>query len=251
MARYTPLPNIGEAHMPRSVVLAGAARCPRCCLQPRWCVCDAIPAVAAGIHVHVLIHRQEQHKPSSTGRLIARTVEGAMCHLYQRGNHFFPSAGLSPADLRPDRETWILHPHGEPVTPAAGATDRVPPQVVLLDGTWRQAGEMQRAVDGLGRCVRLPEQGPGRYWLRDYDAPAHVSTAEALLGVFGIVGDTEAERRFRLHFELHVYATLLSRGRRAVADRYLANSPLREVIPEFLEQLTTGRRPPRERQTGR
>jgi DTW domain-containing protein len=234
---------IGEAGMPRSVVLAGAARCPRCCLQPRWCVCDALPAVVTGIQVHVLIHRQEQHKPSSTGRLIARTVKGAGCHLYQRGNRFFASASLSSADLLPDRETWILHPQGEPAPVAACTAHRLPPQVVLLDGTWRQAAEMQRAVDGLGRCVRLPEPGPGRYWLRDYDAPAHVSTAEALLGVFGVVGDTEAERRFRLHFELHVYATLLSRGRRDVADRYLASSPLREVIPDFLEQLVTRRRP--------
>jgi DNA-binding GntR family transcriptional regulator len=78
--------------------------------------------------------------------------------------------------------------------------------------------------------VRLPEVGPGRYWLRDYDAPTHVSTAEALLGVFHVVGDAEAERRFRLHFELHVYATLLSRGRRELADRYLASSPVREAI---------------------
>lgn len=230
--------------MPRSVVLAGAARCPRCCLQPRWCVCDALPAVVAGIQVHVLIHRQEQHKPSSTGRLIARTVEGARCHLYQRGNRFFASASLSSADLLPDRETWILHPHGEPAPSAVGTAHRLPPQVVLLDGTWRQAAEMLRACDGLGRCVRLPEQGPGRYWLRDHDAPAHVSTAEALLGVFGAVGDTEAERRFRLHFELHVYATLLSRGRRDVADRYLAGSPLREAIPDFLERLVTRRPPP-------
>jgi DTW domain-containing protein YfiP len=229
--------------MPRSVVLAGAARCPRCCLQPRWCVCDALPAVVTSIQVHVLIHRQEQHKPSSTGRLIARTIEGARCHLYQRGNRFFASASLSSADLLPDRETWILHPQGEPAPVAACSANRLPPQVVLLDGTWRQAAEMQRAVDGLGRCVRLPEPGPGRYWLRDFDAPAHVSTAEALLGAFGVVGDTEAERRFRLHFELHVYATLLSRGRRDVADRYLASSPLREAIPDFLEQVVTRRRP--------
>jgi DTW domain-containing protein YfiP len=227
--------------MPRSVVLAGAARCPRCCQQPRWCVCDAVPPVATSLQVHVLMHRHEQYKPSSTGRLIARAVEGARCHLYQRGNHFFPSAGLSASDLLAERETWILHPQGESVSAADVADTGRLPQVVLLDGTWREAGEMQRAVDGMGRCVRLPASGPGRYWLRDHDAPAHVSTAEALLAVLGIVGDEEAARRFRLHFELHVYATLLSRGHRDVADRYLATSPLREAIPEFLEHLTRRR----------
>lgn len=230
--------------MSRSVVLAGAARCPRCCLPPRWCVCDAIPPVATGMPVHVLLHRHEQYKPSSTGRLIARAVEGAACHLFERGNRFFGSAGLSPAALLPDRDVWILHPQGEPV-PAAGLAGHAMPQVVLLDGTWREAGEMQRAVEGLGRCVRLPEPGPSRYWLRDQKAPTHVSTAEALLEVFRVVGDAAAERCFRLHFELHVYATLLSRGRRDVADRYLATSPLREALPEFVKQLTTPRSLPR------
>jgi DTW domain-containing protein YfiP len=81
--------------------------------------------------------------------------------------------------------------------------------------------------------------------LRDQKAPTHVSTAEALLEVFRVVGDAAAERCFRLHFELHVYATLLSRGRRDVADRYLATSPLREALPEFVKRLTTPRSLPR------
>ena len=201
--------------VPRSVVLAGAARCRCCCLPPRWCVCDALPAVATGVPVHVLIHRQEQHKPTSTGRLIARTVEGSRCHVYQRDSRFFSASSLAAADLLPERELWVLHPLGEPMP----------------------------SDEGMGRCVRLPSPGPSRYWLRGHDAPMHVSTAEALLGVFGDVGDTAAEYGFRLHFELHVYAALLARGRRELADRYLEDSPLSDAVPEFLEVLKTRRLP--------
>ena len=229
--------------MPRSVVRAGAARCPSCRLPPRWCICDAIPPVACGMPVHVLIHRQEQEKPSSTGRLIARVVEGATCHIYERLNRSIAPVSLSPHALADDRELWILHPHGEPlVSCAARLSDQPrPPQVLLIDGTWRQAGEMLRSVDGMGRCVRLPEPGLSRYWLREYDAPAHVSTAEALVEIFRIVGDVAAESRLRLHFELHVYATLLARGRREMAERYLGESPLRTELPECVDRLMTGR----------
>ena len=74
--------------------------------------------------------------------------------------------------------------------------------------------------------------------MRDQPEPTHLSTAEALMGVFRAVGDVVAERRLRLHFELHVYATLLSRGRREMAERYLGHSPLLSEIPGVLDQLS-------------
>ena len=230
--------------MGRSVVRAGAVRCPRCSLPPRWCVCDAIPPVDTQLNVHVLIHRGEQHKPSSTGNLIARTVNGTTCHVYQRASRFFTASGFQPDALDHDCELLILHPSGTPLSaPEAPASDLPSPHVVLLDGTWRQAGEMLRTLERIGRCVSLPEPAatPGRYWLRDQPEPTHLSTAEALIGVFRALGDTTAARRLQLHFELHVYATLLSRGRREMAERYLGHSPLLAELPEFLNQLSTRR----------
>jgi DTW domain-containing protein YfiP len=114
------------------------------------------------------------------------------------------------------------------------------PHVVLLDGTWRQAGEMLRDVEGLGRRVRLPEPTtePGRYWLREQPEPTHRSTAEALMGVFHAMGDTAAEARLRLHFELHVYASLLARGKREMAERYLGHSPLLAEAPDAVQRIT-------------
>ena len=229
--------------MGRSVVLAGAARCPRCSLPPRWCVCDAIPPIDTRLAVHLLIHRSEQHKPSSTGSLIARAVAGATCHVYQRATRFCPASGLRQEALDASRELWILHPSGDPLPTPGAMPDTTPsPQVLLLDGTWRQAGEMLRTVDRMGRRVSLPEPSaePGRYWLRDQPEPTHLSTAEALMAVFAALGDARAQRRLRLHFELHVYATLLSRGRREMAERYLGHSPLLDAIPTFLSRLHAG-----------
>ncbi|MGI9178837.1 MAG: tRNA-uridine aminocarboxypropyltransferase [Pirellulales bacterium] len=217
--------------MPRSVVLAGSARCPGCRLPPRWCVCHALPPVTTTLDIDVLIHRQERYKPSSTGMLIGRAVPTATCHGYDRSADLEACLGGIP---RAGRELWILHPRGAAfpaVDPTAGPRSL---QILLLDGNWRQAGEMQRAVDGLGRCVRLPETGPSRFWLRRQHQGGHVSTAEALIGVLGGVGDRAAAEGLRLHFELHVYATLLSRGRRQAAAEYLRESPLPTAIPEVV-----------------
>jgi DTW domain-containing protein YfiP len=228
--------------MGRSVVLAGAARCPRCSQPPRWCVCDAFPPVQTRLAVHVLIHGQEQRKPSSTGNLIARAVSGAACHVYRKVSRLVPASGLRADAVEPDRELWMLHPSGEPLPagpPAAADSRSASIQILLLDGTWRQAGEMLRTVESLGRCVRLPDADvtTGRYWLRDQPAAGHLSTAEALMGVLQAVGEPAAARQLRLHFELHVYATLLARGKREMAERYLGHSPLLTEGRDALDRL--------------
>jgi DTW domain-containing protein YfiP len=235
--------------MGRSVVRAGAARCPRCCLQPRWCICDVLPQVATDLPVHVFIHRHEHAKPSSTGRLVTRAVTGVTSRIYQRQSRFFPAAGFPVEALAAGRELWILHPSGEPLPLAADRGDAATParpQILLLDATWRQAGEMLRTVEGLGRCVRLPDSSaePSRYWLRDQPARSHLSTAEALMAIFRALGETAAEHRLRLHFELHVYAMLLSRGRRESAERYLGHSPLLAELPDVVDALAQGVRTP-------
>ena len=221
---------------------AGAVRCHACRLAPRWCVCRALPQATTAIQVDVLMHPQEQCKPSSTGKLIERAVQGARCQLYQRGSHQHggPSAPSLAALQAP--ELWILHPLGEPLESIQSVIDSSTPlRVLLLDGNWSQAGEMLRTVESMGRCVRLRAAGPSRYWLRDQREPSHISTAEALLGVFNAVGDTAAEVQFRLHFELHVYASLRARGRRQLAEDYLLDSPLKAAIPDFLERLNARR----------
>jgi DTW domain-containing protein YfiP len=199
--------------------------------------------VETRIAVEVLIHRLEQCRPSSTGNLVGRAVAGTVCHVYQRGNRFFPETGY-PADAHEhDRELWVLHPSGDPLPePAATAASSSPPPpaVLLLDGSWRQAGEMLASMHGRGRCVRLPAAAtsePSRYWLRNQARPEQLCTAEALMGVLKAAGEPEAAQQLRLHFELHVYATLLVRGHRELAERYLGHSPLLTAAPDALDRL--------------
>jgi DTW domain-containing protein YfiP len=201
-----------------------------------------LPTVETRLMVQVLIHRLEQCRPSSTGNLVGRAVAGTVCHVFQRGNRYFPETGY-PADAPDDdRELWVLHPSGDPLPPTATAdsTAQRPPTVLLLDGSWRQAGEMLATMHGRGRCVRLADAAtsePSRYWLRNQARPDQLCTAEALMAVLTAVGEPEAARRLRLHFELHVYATLRVRGHRELAERYLGHSPLLTEAPDALDRL--------------
>lgn len=228
--------------MARSVILAGTIRCDGCCLPPRWCLCEALQPVDSPVAVDVLIHRRENWRPTSTGKLVARTLVGARTHVYQRVD---PPTRESIA--RPGRELWILHPQGEPVERLVPRpTDEPAPQILLLDGNWAQAGEMLRAVQGWGRPVRLSQTGASRFWLRSQEHLDRFSTAEALIAVLQALGEAGAADRLRLQFELHVYATLRARGHKEAAGEYLAGSALPGAFPEFLARLHERRPNPSE-----
>lgn len=179
------------------------------------------------------MHHMEQWRPSSTGHLIHRVIPSAGLHIYRRERPLEPEKILQPG-----KTLWILHPLGEPIPPA------VPPaglQVLLLDGTWRQAGEMSRAVESWGRKVCLPMTGESRYWLRSQAGERKFSTVEALLFLLSALGLSEAHAQLRRQFELHVYAGLCARGEKYTAAEYLADSPVRAAFPELLAELARRR----------
>jgi len=222
--------------MGRSVILETTPRCERCRCPPRWCICAGFQSVTSPLLVDVLIHKREYWRPTSTGRLINRVVTGSRGHIFWQEK---PPARESV--VLPGRELWILHPRGEELP--AGA-DPAQVQVLLLDGSWSEAGSMLEVVGQWGRRVSLPVTGPSRYWLRDAPGAGRYATAEALLGLFAAFGFSEAAAQLRLQFELHVYAGLRTRGAKAQAEKFLGTSPLRAAMPELLAKLGE-RRPQR------
>jgi DTW domain-containing protein YfiP len=222
--------------MARSVVFKKSVRCPCCQLPPRWCVCDAHRPIASPLRVDVLMHPMEAWRPSSTGHLIHRVMPASGLHLFRR-----EGASDRAEVAQTDRTLWILHPLGEPL-PCDEPAERL--QVLLLDGSWRQAAEMARAVESWGRKIRLPMSGASRYWLRSQQGEGKFSTVEALLFLLTALGRREEHEQLRLQFELHVYAGLRARGLKERADAYLATSPVRAALPELLRKFDTRQRRP-------
>jgi DTW domain-containing protein len=220
--------------MARSVVLQTTVRCERCQLTPRWCICAGFTAVTSPLQVDVLMHRREFHRPTSTGHLIHRVVTGARLHLFRTES---PPAPATVA--LPGRELWILHPRGDVVPSGTPPADV---QVLLLDGSWREAARMIQTVGKWGRPVRLPPAGPSRNQLRQQEVAGQYATVESLIFLYAALGLEEAAQRLRLQFELHVYAGLRTRGARLLAEEFLASSPIRAAFPELLERLHERRR---------
>lgn len=215
--------------MSRSVVHNRTPRCERCQLPHRWCTCAGFRPVECPLQVDVLIDSREYYRPTSTGRLINRVLPASRGHLYR---HDLP---LVRADItRPDRKLWILHPAGAPppldVDPASI-------QVLLLDGSWREAARMRQDVSTWGRLVGLPMTGASRYLLRSQQGTGRFSTIEALLFLLAALGLTREHAELRLQFELHVYAGLRARGQKVAAADFLQTSPVRDALPELVAEF--------------
>lgn len=199
----------------------------------RWCVCPAHEEAAVPLAVDVLMHHREQFRPSSTGHLIRRVLPAARVHGYRRERR------MIAADVRlPGRDLWILHPHGVPA-PAGVPPENV--QVMLIDGSWREASAMAQEVAGWGRLISLPMAGESRYWLRAQADAARFSTVETLLFLLQMFGLDAAHDTLRAQFELHVYASLRTRGSLPQAEEFLATSPIREKFAAFIAQLNIRR----------
>lgn len=205
-------------------------------MPPSWCVCAGLRAIDCAPRVDVLMHHCEFWRPTSTGHLINRVIPTSRQHVYRRDLPLDRAAIVQPG-----RTLWVLHPSGAPL-PAAVPPENV--QILLLDGTWRQAGDMMRAVNGWGQKVSLPMEGASRYWLRAQQDGGRFSTVEALLFLLQALGLHATHEQLRLQFELHVYAGLCARGKMADAARFLEDSPLRTAMPEVLAELP--HRPPRD-----
>lgn len=221
--------------VPRSVVRQGTERCPRCQLPLRWCVCAGLSNVGLPLRVDVLMHHMESYRPSSTGHLLQRIVTGARQHLYRKEQP--PSRDVI---VDPARELWILHPQGE-APPASADPARL--QVLLLDGNWVQATGMLHQVASWGRRVRLPMSGDSRYWLRAQAGAGKFSTVEALLFLLDALGLKQEHAALRAQFELHVWASLRSRGAKERAGDYLRESPVPAMFPELIARLEPRRAP--------
>lgn len=175
------------------------------------------------------MHYCEVHRPSSTGHLIKRLLPATGLYI-GGGGRVIDRATV----VRPDRELWILHPQGK-LPPADAKPDNV--QVLLIDGSWKQASDLLRSINGWGRTVRLPMSGTSRFQLRTQQSDHQFSTIEALLFLLESFGLAETHAQLRLQLELHVFAGLLARGKQADARRFLESSPARDAFPDLVARL--------------
>ena len=203
------------------------------------CVCAALPAdggVATSTSFLVIQSRAERRNALSTGRLVA--------------------LGLANAALLPDdgtecvpRPAW-LPPNAALLFPGTGSVELRAPSppdqepfepplvLVVIDGTWHEAGRLVRNNAWLAELPRLclpPGGAPSSYRVRTQPAAHCVSTVECVARVLRIVegGDSgagaEAATRLLASFDLLVEHQLASIATRAGPGTHRSHATRRRM----------------------
>lgn len=189
------------------------ARCPRCALHLRLCLCAELQPLALATRVVVLRHRVEAYKPTNTGRLVPLTLAQGEIRVFGARDE-----ELEIADLcLPERRVLLLYPSPDAQLLAREAEDARPVTLIVPDSNWRRAFKLATRngrLAGIAR-VRLPDGPPSAYKLRRHPDPRFLATFEAVARALGILEGPEVEERLEWLFRMVVDRLLWSRGQLA------------------------------------
>jgi DTW domain-containing protein YfiP len=126
------------------------------------------------------MHRRERHTTSNTGRLALVGLEGA--DLWIRG--FENQQAIPPNALDSHRRLLVLYPCEEAITLDSSFREKYPGpyQLVVPDGSWRQAAKVPKREVALAQALRVKVNPPraSLYQLRREPKAEGLATLEAI-----------------------------------------------------------------------
>ncbi len=208
-------------------------RCPVCMLHTDLCVCAHLPRVRTQVRWVIVQHASDALRPTSTGRLAAGMLSPAVLSVYGQRAKSFDAHALK---LHPNR-AWLLFPSDDAETlTAEWWLEHQPKQLVLLDGTWRQASRMSHRVPLIRDLprLRLPPGDPSSWSIRCADRPDRLCTVETAIRVVAIIGDVASAREMWVTMKWIEARLLYMKGR---APYPIDREELRQhlILPEWLK----------------
>lgn len=195
-------------------------RCPNCSMHLELCLCGLIPRLETRTRVVVLMHAQEEKKPSNTGRLAHLCLPNSEIRL--RGMR--DGTPLNLDGLVDDtHETWMLYlsPDSEELGSGLVAQTAKPIRLLVPDGTWSQASrlgsKLAKQLKGV-RHIKLKADKPSNYLLRSEHDPNGMATFEAIARALGQIEGPRVQLEMEKIFQIMVDRVLYTRGRLAGED---------------------------------
>jgi len=186
--------------------------CPICYLTRTLCICDSIPTLDLKTRVCLIVHVNEVKRSSNTGRLALRALVNSEMRV--RGE---TREALDLRDLLTDRyRTFLFYPSVDAVEldHELVAQDETPIQLIVPDGTWRQASKVRSRHHELKDVPRVKISAPDRsnFHLRAQHRLDGMATLQAVAHALGVIeGDLVKAQLMKL-YDAKVERTLIGRG---------------------------------------
>lgn len=178
------------------------------------CICELVPRLAIHTRLVLVVHKDEERKPTNTGLLAARCLEHS--EVVVVGDRERP---IDAPLVRAGEQGVLLFPAEDalPLDELMGSrvNGAAPLALVVPDGSWRQARKVRSRVPGLAAlpCATLPEGAPTEYRLRSERREGGLATLEAIARALTIIeGNGLAAHALLAVFRVMVERTLWLRG---------------------------------------
>ena len=186
--------------------------CPVCYLTRAFCICASIPTLDLSTRVCLVIHVNELKRSSNTGRLAVKALVNSEMRV--RGD---TREALDLADLLTDRyRSLLFYPSADAVEldDDLVTQDAKPIQLIVPDGSWRQAGKVHvrhHELRGVQR-VKISTPNTAKFFLRAQHRPEGMATLQAVAHALGVIEGDAVKTRLMKLYDLRVERTMVARG---------------------------------------
>jgi tRNA-uridine aminocarboxypropyltransferase len=186
--------------------------CPICAASPTLCLCDVLPRIELSTKVCLIIHHRELSRNSNTGLLAVRALVNSEMRIRGEGRETLDLKDL----LTPRYRTFLFYPSNDAVEldRALVMQERTPIQLIVPDGTWRQARKIHSRHPELKLVPRVKISAPDHaiFQLRAQSRPEGMATLQAIAhGLAVIEGDSVGAQLLKL-YQAKIERTLIGRG---------------------------------------
>jgi DTW domain-containing protein len=186
--------------------------CPVCYLSRALCICASIPTLDLTTRVCLVMHVNELRRSSNTGRLAVKALVNSEMRV--RGDK---REALDLGDLLTDRyRSLLFYPSADAVEldDDLVTQDAKPIQLIVPDGSWRQAGKVHTRHDELKGVQRVKISTPNtaKFFLRAQHRPEGMATLQAVAHALGVIEGDPVKAQLMKLYDLRVERTMVARG---------------------------------------
>jgi DTW domain-containing protein len=186
--------------------------CGICAASRTSCLCDVVPRIELRTKVCLVIHHRELSRSSNTGLLALRALVNSEMRIRGEGREALDLKDLITLQYR----TFLFYPSGDAaeLDEALVMQESTPIQLLVPDGTWRQARKIHSRHLELRNLPRVKISKPNNstFQLRAQTRPERMATLQAIAQGLGIIeGDLVRAQLMKL-YHAKIDRTLKARG---------------------------------------
>lgn len=186
--------------------------CGICAASRTSCLCDVVPRIELRTKVCLVIHHRELSRSSNTGLLALRALVNSEMRIRGEGREALDLKDLITVQYR----TFLFYPSGDAaeLDQALVMQESKPIQLLVPDGTWRQARKIHSRHLELRNLPRVKISKPNNstFQLRAQSRPERMATLQAIAQGLGIIeGDPVRAQLMKLYYA-KIDRTLTARG---------------------------------------